>query len=154
MEVCPDHVLEELREKKKWHARAEVIDNETYRRAMQVSDYNRGRSVTELKLKTWEYGSTLRTDTLYQDDRYNPTKFSHPHRNDNVNFPEQEYKDFFGGTIGAAKAKEMEKYRMDTFSDNSEAIREHHTTRRMRLSDVAKDIDSLNSDDKAPAAQQ
>jgi len=34
MEVCPDHILELLREKKKWFARAEVIDNETYRRAM------------------------------------------------------------------------------------------------------------------------
>jgi len=34
MEVCPDHVLEGLREKKKWYARAETIDNETYRRAM------------------------------------------------------------------------------------------------------------------------
>jgi len=88
MEVCPDHVLEELREKKKWHARAEVIDNETYRRAMQVSDYNRGRSVTELKLKTWDHGATLRSDSFFQDDRYVPTKFSHPHRNDNVNFPE------------------------------------------------------------------
>jgi len=34
MEVCPDHILEQLREKKKWLLRAEVIDNETYRRAM------------------------------------------------------------------------------------------------------------------------
>ena len=110
MEVCPDHVLEALREKKKWFARAETIDNETYRRAMQVSDYNRGRSVSDLKIKDWSYGYTLRSDSLYQDDRFDPTKFSHPHRNDNVNFPEQEYKDIFGGTIGAAKAKEYEKY--------------------------------------------
>jgi len=27
MEVCPDHVLEGLQEKKKWYLRAEVIDN-------------------------------------------------------------------------------------------------------------------------------
>ena len=110
MEVCPDHILEGLREKKKWFARAETIDNETYRRAMQVSDYNRGRSVSDLKIKDWSHGYTLRSDSLYQDDRYDPTKFAHPHRNDNVNFPEQEYKDIFGGTIGAAKAKEYEKY--------------------------------------------
>ena len=57
MEVCPDHVLDALTEKKKWWARAEVIDNETYRRAMEVSDFNRGRSVADLKLKTWEYGT-------------------------------------------------------------------------------------------------
>ena len=150
MEVCPDHVLEGLREKKKWFARAETIDNETYRRAMQVSDFNRGRSVTDLKLKTWEYGNTLRSDSLYQDDRFDPTKFSHPHRNDNVNFPEQEYKDIFGGTTGTAEAKEMEKHRMDVFTEQSEAIREHHSKRRMRATDVAKELDSLNS---APAKQ-
>ena len=48
MEVCPDHVLEGLREKKKWYLRAEMIDNDTYKRAMSVSDYNRGRSVSDL----------------------------------------------------------------------------------------------------------
>lgn len=65
MEVCPDHVLENLREKKKWYARAEVIDNETYRRAMQVSDFNRNRSVSDLTLKSWDYGNTLRSDSFY-----------------------------------------------------------------------------------------
>ena len=102
MEVCPDHVLEGLREKKKWYARAEVIDNQTYKRAMTVSDYNKGRSVSDLKLKTWDYGKShnLRSDSVWQDDRYNPTLYAHPHRYDNVNFPEQEYKDIFGGTLG------------------------------------------------------
>ena len=56
MEVCPDHVLEGLQEKKKWMLRAEAIDNATYRRAMKVSDYNKNRSVSELKLKTWDFG--------------------------------------------------------------------------------------------------
>ena len=112
MEVCPDHVLEGLREKKKHMLRAEVIDNETYKRAMQVSDYNRGRSVSDLKLKTWDYGcgNNLRSDSTYQDDRYNPVVYSHPHRYDNVNFPEQEYKDFFGGTMGTAEKEEREKH--------------------------------------------
>jgi len=153
MEVCPDHVLDSLKEKKKWFARAEVIDNETYRRAMQVSDYNRGRSVSDLKLKSWDYGKTLRSDSLYSDDRYDPTKFSHPHRMDNVNFPEQEFSDFFGGTLNTAKAKEYEKHRLDVLSDQSEAIREHHSQRRVRLSDIAKEVDSLNTGNKpAPKA--
>jgi len=67
MEVCPDHVLEGLREKKKWYLRAEVIDNETYKRAMAVGPYNKGRSVSDLKLKTWEYGKggRLRSDSLW-----------------------------------------------------------------------------------------
>ncbi len=74
MEVCPDHVLEGLREKKKWYLRAEMIDNDTYKRAMTVSDYNRGRSVNDLQLKTWEHSKTanIRSDSMWQDDRYNP----------------------------------------------------------------------------------
>ena len=151
MEVCPDHILEGLREKKKWYARAEVIDNETYRRAMQVSDYNRGRSVSDLQLKTWDYGYSLRSDSLYEDDRYDPTKFSHAHRNDNVNFPDQEYTDMFGGNLGTAKAKEMERHRLDMWTDQSEATREFHSKRRMKLSDVAKEVDSLNASGDKPA---
>jgi hypothetical protein len=125
MEVCPDHVLEGLREKKKWYLRAEVIDNQTYKRAMQVSDYNRGRSVSDLQLKTWEYGkgSNLRSDSVWQDDRYNPTKYSHPHRYDNVNFPEQEYKDIFGGTLGQQEEREKEFYQLG-FDGKSKAINE------------------------------
>ena len=148
MEVCPDHVLEGLREKKKHMLRAEVIDNETYKRAMTVSDFNRGRSVSDLQLKTWDYGTAknLRSDTLYQDDRYDPTKFSHPHRNDNVNFPEQEYKDFFGGTMGTAEAEDREKHTLN-MSGSSKAIQEFQSQRRMaRLSDVVKEVDSLNAE--------
>jgi len=65
MEVCPEHILEGLREKKKHMLRAEVIDNETYRRAMQVGDYNRNRSVSDLDLKTWAHGKSLRTESAY-----------------------------------------------------------------------------------------
>ena len=146
MEVCPDHVLEGLREKKKWFLRAEVIDNETYRRAMQVSDFNRGRSVSDLHLKTWEYGTAanLRSDSLYQDDRFIPTKYSHPHRRDNVNFPEQEYKDFFGGTVGTALAAEYEKNRIGVTSDQSEAMQEHAMAKKASLKDVAAEVDELN----------
>ena len=82
-----------------------------------MSDYNRARSVSDLKLKTWAHGYTLRSDSLYEDDRYDPTKFSHAHRNDNVNFPEQEYNDIFGGTLGTAKSKEYERHRLDLVSD-------------------------------------
>jgi len=112
MEVCPEHVLEALREKKKWYLRAEMIDNDTYKRAMTVSDFNAHRSVSDLKLKTWDHGKTanMRSDSLWQDDRYDPTKYSHAHRYDNVNFPEQEYEDFFGGTKGTAEIEEHEKY--------------------------------------------
>ena len=133
MEVCPDHILEALREKKKWYLRAEVIDNQTYKRAMQVSDYNRGRSVSELKLKTWEFGKgeNLKSDSLWQDDRYNPTKYSHPHRYDNVNFPEQEYKDIFGGTLGNQADKEKEFYQLG-FNGSSKASEEYIQEQRSK----------------------
>ena len=90
MEVCPDHVLEGLREKRKWYLRAEAIDNETYKRAMIVGDYNKGKSVSDLTIKDWSYGhvKNMRSDSTWQDDRYDPTKYAHPHRYDNQNFPE------------------------------------------------------------------
>merc|ERR1719272_2802072 len=65
MEVCPEHVLEGPREKKKWFLRAESIDNETYKRAMEVSDYNRGKSVSDLELKTWEHGQKLHSGSTW-----------------------------------------------------------------------------------------
>lgn len=137
MEVCPDHVLEGLREKKKWFLRAEVIDNETYKRAMTVSDYNKGRSVTDLQLKTWEHGKTIRTETLWQDDRYDPTKYPHPHRFDNVNFPDQEYKDIFGGTIGNQEQKEQEFYRLGLLSGQSKASEEFVKQQRTKAAESA-----------------
>jgi hypothetical protein len=149
MEVCPDHILEGLREKKKWYLRAEMIDNDTYKRAMTVSDFNRNRSVSDLKLKTWDWGKTanLRSDGLWQDDRWDPTAYSHPHRYDNVNFPEQEYKDFFGGTIGTAEAEEYERNRLDS-SGNSTAIRQHQSQKRMnKLKGVVAEVKDLNEKD-------
>jgi len=65
MEICPKWTLELLREKKRNLMRATLIDNQTYRRAMEVSDYNKGRSVKDLKTsKTWVDGTAdkLRSD--------------------------------------------------------------------------------------------
>ena len=67
MEVCPDHVLEGLREKRKWFLRAEAIDNQTYKRAMNVSEYNAGKSVADLQIKDWSYGHprNLRSESTW-----------------------------------------------------------------------------------------
>lgn len=133
MEVCPDHVLEGLQEKKKWYLRAEVIDNQTYKRAMTVSDFNKGKSVSDLQLKTWEHGKggRLRSDSVWQDDRYNPTKYPHPHRYDNANFPDMEYKDIFGGTIGDQDAREQ-KYYQPTLVGPSKAELDHNKSQRSK----------------------
>lgn len=150
MEVCPDHVLEALREKKKWYLRAEMIDNDTYKRAMQVSDFNRGRSVSDCRLKTWEHGKgcNMRSDSTWQDDRYNPTAYSHPHRMDNVNFPEQEYNDFFGGTKGNAEVAEYEKHRLSLSDGTSQAMHQHQAEKRQnKLKAAVSAVNALNKKD-------
>lgn len=126
MEVCPDHVLDGLKEKKKWFMRAESIDNQTYKRAMSVSDYNKGRSVSDLHLKTWDDGKAenMRTDSYWQDDRYDPVKHPHPHRYDNSNFAEQEYTDIFGGTRGDGERTERERQKVGVVSGASKAMEE------------------------------
>ena len=67
MEVCPDHVLEGLREKRKLFLIAEAIDNQTYKIAMTVSDYNAGKSVADLDIKDWSYGHprNLRSESTW-----------------------------------------------------------------------------------------
>lgn len=58
----------------------------------------------------------MKTDSLWEDDRYDPVKHPHPHRYDSVNFPEMEYKDIFGGTIGEAEAKDMDYHKIGLLS--------------------------------------
>lgn len=67
MEICPIHVLEGLRERRKWWLRAETIDNQTYKRAMSVGDYNKGKSVSDLVIKDWTFGAPhkLRTNSTW-----------------------------------------------------------------------------------------
>lgn len=88
---------------------------------MTISDYNKGKSVSDLEIKDWSFGSAknLRSDSTWQDDRYDPIQYSHPHRNDNVNFPEQEYKDVFGGTMGTAAKEELESHAIGVFNNTS-----------------------------------
>lgn len=127
MEVCPDFVLEALREQKKWYLRAQVIDNATYRRAMTVSSYNAGRSVADLTPKTWRHGTKqyLRPDSYWNDDRYNPLVYRHAYRYDSVNFPEMEYKDLFGGNWGEGAKKEKEKHTLNFWTGRSKAMKEY-----------------------------
>lgn len=147
MEVCPDHVLESLREKRKWYLRAQAIDNETYKRAMKVSDFNKGKSVTDLHVKDWSYGCAqkMRSDSTWEDDRYDPLKYPHPHRYDNVNFPEQEYTDVFGGNIGATAEKERQFYKYGLLSGKSNAEIDHLSQKRKNnLKTLADEVDALN----------
>ena len=124
MEVCPEHALAAMRERKKWYLRAKAIDNQTYRRAMKVSEYNKGRSVSDLKLKDWSYGQKMRPDSYWYDDRYDPVEHRHPHRYDTVNFPDSEYKDVFGGNWGQASLDDRKKHAINFWSGKSKAMTE------------------------------
>merc|ERR1712127_92952 len=109
-----------------------AIDNQTYKRAMQVSDYNKSRSVADLDIKNWAYGhpKNLRTGTTWEDDRYDVRKYPHPHRYDNVNFPEQEYKDVFGGTLGHSDEAERDKHTIGLLSGVSTAMMDKSAANR------------------------
>ncbi len=120
-----------------------MIDNQTYKRAMSVSDYNKDRSVSDLELKDWAYGKSLRSDSLWQDDRYDPTKYAHPARYDNVNFPEQEYKDIFGGNWGEGIEKERQKHKLGLIDDESSAMREH----KKSMKEALKEVKDLNKEE-------
>ena len=147
MEVCPDHILDHLKEKKKWYLKAQVIDNETYKRAMKVSEYNKNRSVSDLHVKDWSYGTAenLRSETTWADDRYDPTKYSHPHRYDNVNFPEQEYQDVFGGTKGNAAEAEAIKHNIGLLTGTSQAMAEYQQQKRKEsIQSAVAEVNALN----------
>ena len=116
MEVCPYFELQKLKEFRKLMLRAEVIDNMTYRRAMEVSDYNKGRTVSDIRYHNAE---KLKPDSYYSDDRYQAHKISHPHRDDVHNFPEHEYADMYGGTVGQSERLLMGKYQKSVFTHMS-----------------------------------
>lgn len=110
---------------------------------MTVSDYNKGRSVKDLELKTWAHGKTLHSGSYWEDDRYNPKKYHHNHRNDNFNNPEQEYKDFFGGNLGEAARKEQERHALGLFNNRSKAMADYQDNRRNNsLAAAVKEVEA------------
>ena len=49
----------------------------------------------------------------------------HPHRHDSVNFPDMEYKNVFGGTMGEKAAEERDHHNLGLFNGKSAAMFEH-----------------------------
>jgi len=63
-----------------------------------------------------------------------------------VNFPEQEYKDVFGGTLGQAEEKLTEKHKIGFFGEDSTAMQEHKAEKRKNSLRAAVDeVNKLNS---------
>lgn len=115
MEVCPKWVLEALRERKRVILRATLIDNETYRRAMKVENYNKGRSLSDIKEDLREEPD-LRSDGYWSDDRYNPTVYPSPDQNTNVNLGyDPIYNDVLGGTKVETIMERRQKFDKDSY---------------------------------------
>jgi len=56
----------------RFHAKVRAIQNKQYREAMEVSEYNKGRTNTDVSDKIWKDGTRfhLRPDTMWADERY------------------------------------------------------------------------------------
>jgi len=73
-------------------------------------------------------------------------KYPHPHRYDNVNFPEQEYKDVFGGTLGNNDMAERDHHNIGLISGESSAMMEHkRQAKRDSINQAANAVDEINA---------
>ena len=70
-----------------------------------------------------------------------------------MNFPEQEYKDVFGGTIGQAEQKEYENNTLGLISGKSKAMEDYAIQNRGKsaLKDSVKEVRTLNEKASAKA---
>jgi hypothetical protein len=109
VEVCPKWVLEQMRETKKFLMKATVIDNKVYREAMKVEDYNKGRSLRDLKDRN-AHLRKIRRDSYWSDDRYNPTLYPSPDDNTNVNLGD---KIIFNDVLGGNNIENIETERRE-----------------------------------------
>lgn len=70
--ICPNWALDTIKEKNRFLMKVRAIQNDQYRRAMVVPEYNKGRSISDVPDKTWIDGTRtfLRPDTMWADERY------------------------------------------------------------------------------------
>ena len=61
-----------MKDNQRLKLKLEAQANLKYRRAMEVPDYNQGRTVADIPLKRWSDGerSSLRPNSIWADDRY------------------------------------------------------------------------------------
>ena len=73
LETCPNPVLQEMRKEKISNTKHRMIQLADYKRAMTVSEYNKGRSVADVDPnKRFIDGTSerLRPDSMWADERY------------------------------------------------------------------------------------
>jgi len=72
LKVCPTWALDEMKDKQRFISKVAAINTHQYRNALEVSEYNKGRSIKDISEKTWLDGTKdrLRPDTMWADERY------------------------------------------------------------------------------------
>ena len=73
LQECPNFALKIMNRMKNFNSRVKNIQRKEYKEAMQVSDYNKGRTMGDLESGAkYSDGSSynLRPDTMWADDRY------------------------------------------------------------------------------------
>eukprot|EP01017_Pseudomicrothorax_dubius_P000470 TRINITY_DN0_c1893_g1_i5.p1 TRINITY_DN0_c1893_g1~~TRINITY_DN0_c1893_g1_i5.p1 ORF type:complete len:275 (-),score=76.59 TRINITY_DN0_c1893_g1_i5:109-933(-) len=72
VDICPNWALDSLKEKERFAAKALAIRNIQYKKAMEVSSYNEGRTLADVSDRIWTDGERerLRPDSMWADERY------------------------------------------------------------------------------------
>lgn len=72
MAICPAWALDKMKDNQRLKLKLEAQANLRYRRAMEVPEYNQGRTVADVPLRSWSDGerSKLRPNSIWADDRY------------------------------------------------------------------------------------
>ena len=70
--ICPPWALDSMKDTNRLKLKLEAQNNAKYRKSMEVADYNKGRTVADVPLRSWEDGErqNLRPNSIWADDRY------------------------------------------------------------------------------------
>lgn len=70
--ICPPWALDKMQENQRLKLKLEALANQKYRKVIEVADYNQGRTVADVPLKSWADGerTKLRPNSIWADDRY------------------------------------------------------------------------------------
>lgn len=70
--ICPPWALDKMKENQRLKLKLEAQANQKYRRSIEVPEYNQGRTVADVPLRSWADGerSKLRPNSIWADERY------------------------------------------------------------------------------------
>ena len=70
--ICPPWALDKMKDNTRFKLKLEAQSNQKYHKSMEVADYNKGRTVSDVPRKSWEDGERhrLRPNSIWADERY------------------------------------------------------------------------------------